>query len=693
MILFYTKRLLMTEIKAVYVLILGLLAGYFLLYYREVSQSVHETHVEFKSYRESRSNLVTSIHWLKSHDISFQQDKAPSHKSRDLYLTHMSTASYDPHGIYSSPMYTSRMSPKYSKTQSLLQQGISNILTNNYSLQLYKAFNPESLVNVWDLYPPEISCPDLKRIGRVGDGGKWICGLSSWIELLSRDGSDETYVESTINLNALNSVGNNNNGARSKCVVYSFGISVDSSFEEELLLTTDCTIYGFDPSIGSLPKPNIYSEEEWHNLQRHRIFFHKAGLSEFSGKLSILGLVQSINDIMYQYNHTFIDILKIDVEGAEWEIFKHLFPESGPKDISRRVGQLLIELHYDTMPHISSFFRSMTYHGFLSYSREINLNPTMSGGLPEATEYSFLNPSNILFRIGQSLSNVDVSLDSLKHVKALARNAALLSPDIVLRPPPKSPEFHDHVNACIYVLTQHRRVKMVADMLHQLFESFLNFYPQYPVLIFHDDLSEADEAYIKGVVPLLRLDFISFRFQFPKNVDPTKLPNRTICAPGSSTIGYRHMCRFHSTVIHDLLIHSSGGRSNDFVSSSTLEHLRSTYKDLEYILRVDDDSEFPADIGYDLFKFMKVNKKKYGYVSITYDDPKCVTNLWNLSRAFYEQLQEDGDISHGFFDQIREPDVFYNNFELSHTSLWRHPTWRSYMDFIDAHKGIYELRW
>jgi hypothetical protein len=43
-------------------------------------------------------------------------------------------------------------------------------------------FDPQGKINAWDIYPPDVSCPDLIRIGNVGDGKDKI--FSSNIDLM-----------------------------------------------------------------------------------------------------------------------------------------------------------------------------------------------------------------------------------------------------------------------------------------------------------------------------------------------------------------------------------------------------------------------------------------------------------------------------------------------------------------------------
>ena len=69
---------------------------------------------------------------------------------------------------------------------------------------------------IWDYFTPDYNCPLLKeRVGRIGDGGKWVCGLRS----------------------------NVMHGRR--CLVYSLGSAGDTSFEDALLSSTGCEVHTF----------------------------------------------------------------------------------------------------------------------------------------------------------------------------------------------------------------------------------------------------------------------------------------------------------------------------------------------------------------------------------------------------------------------------------------------------------------
>lgn len=56
---------------------------------------------------------------------------------------------------------------------------------------------------IWDMTPPSYTCPyEMERVGRLGDGGKWVCGMTRYEAL----------------------------PAERRCVVYSFGVQYESSF-------------------------------------------------------------------------------------------------------------------------------------------------------------------------------------------------------------------------------------------------------------------------------------------------------------------------------------------------------------------------------------------------------------------------------------------------------------------------------
>ena len=123
-----------------------------------------------------------------------------------------------------------------------------------------------------------------------------------------------------------------------KCVVYSFGIGWDWSFDDEM--AGRCNVYSFDPSMG---------------LEHHRrpsgVTFFPYALGPRDARITeprdrswrqdkrvpAQWVQRSLSSIMTQLGHTRLSILKIDIEGGEWDVLR---------DVMGRADQLLVEVHF-----------------------------------------------------------------------------------------------------------------------------------------------------------------------------------------------------------------------------------------------------------------------------------------------------------------------------------------------------------
>ncbi len=139
-------------------------------------------------------------------------------------------------------------------------------------------------------------------------------------------------------------------------VVYSFGVGEDISFDLELIRRFQVQLHAFDPTPRSI---------EWIQTQilPKEFVFHEYGLADFNGCCKFLPPknpshishtivqrnsprpvvelpVQRLATIMQSLCHDRIDLLKMDIEGAEYGVLRD-FLSSG-----LRVGQLLVEFHH-----------------------------------------------------------------------------------------------------------------------------------------------------------------------------------------------------------------------------------------------------------------------------------------------------------------------------------------------------------
>ena len=140
-------------------------------------------------------------------------------------------------------------------------------------------------------------------------------------------------------------------------VIYSVGVGSNIDFDLELINSFGATVHAFDPTPRSI---------EWvkdQQLPKHFIF-HPFGLSAENGHMDffppskassthfspidrygdtnnvVRAPVKDIDTIASELNHKEIDLLKMDIEGAEYEVIEAL-----PKN-RVAINQILIEFHH-----------------------------------------------------------------------------------------------------------------------------------------------------------------------------------------------------------------------------------------------------------------------------------------------------------------------------------------------------------
>ncbi|MGM9558734.1 FkbM family methyltransferase [Anaerovibrio slackiae] len=177
-----------------------------------------------------------------------------------------------------------------------LQSDFSRYHTAWQRLAMLEAtpIHSNKLKTIHSLFPVcEIDLP-LKRIGNTGDGGY-------------------VMVDDFIN----------------KKIAYSFGICDDVSWDMGIVSAGISRVYMYDHTIESLPEENA------------AFSWHKEGITGIydSSKPEL----KSLEQFLLENNHTCEDgiILKMDVEGAEWEVL-----ENTQSEIWDKFSQITMEMHW-----------------------------------------------------------------------------------------------------------------------------------------------------------------------------------------------------------------------------------------------------------------------------------------------------------------------------------------------------------
>lgn len=117
------------------------------------------------------------------------------------------------------------------------------------------------------------------------------------------------------------------------CIVYSFGINYQWDFDD-YMHNYGCTVYSFDPGMD-------YKEKRGENH-----YFEKIGIGVKTGKYNGPSTlysgetnyyVETLDSIMKRLGHSHIDLIRLDTEGAEFDVLATLPYE--------KISQLSVEIH------------------------------------------------------------------------------------------------------------------------------------------------------------------------------------------------------------------------------------------------------------------------------------------------------------------------------------------------------------
>ncbi|XP_061610411.1 probable methyltransferase-like protein 24 isoform X1 [Phyllopteryx taeniolatus] len=116
------------------------------------------------------------------------------------------------------------------------------------------------------------------------------------------------------------------------CRVYSFGLGPDDRNLEGYLARSGCEVHCFDPSLKQA------------HQQRNAMWLHRLSVDWRDPNPAVSAQRQytkKLATILNDFGHRRVDVLKADMESAEWKILENLILEG----VLDSVGQLLLEVH------------------------------------------------------------------------------------------------------------------------------------------------------------------------------------------------------------------------------------------------------------------------------------------------------------------------------------------------------------
>ncbi|KAI8147913.1 nucleotide-diphospho-sugar transferase [Fennellomyces sp. T-0311] len=246
------------------------------------------------------------------------------------------------------------------------------------------------------------------------------------------------------------------------------------------------------------------------------------------------------------------------------------------------------------------------------------------------------------------------------------------------------------VSACFVILVRNSELDGIKSSMEQMERTFNSKY-NYPYVFLNDD--EFSPEFIKATKSIGSAEKLYGKVDdqmwgYPKHINQTLAAEKRkelkegANPPYAGSESYRHMCRFQSGFFfrHPLL------------------------DKYEYYWRIEPDVDFFCEIDYDVFKFMRDNRKKYGFTLTFTEFMSTIPSLWetvlNFQRDHPDIVSRFPPKEKSLWKFITDDDGetynschFWTNFEIGSLDLWRSNEYLRFFNYLDETGGFYYERW
>jgi len=232
----------------------------------------------------------------------------------------------------------------------------------NYDLRNKKPSQKEYPRSSWfwaDNFEPEFTCPHEFRLGKLGDGGKWVC--------------DPHRIP------------------KDSCLIYSIGSNGHYDFEVNALehVSKNCEIHTFDlkesgrtfksgwrnfTEEADKVNAHIYKTETTPGNGKAGVHFHHWGVGTPTQKMKNMKNFKEIFVDLHHENRS-VDVMKIDCEKCEYQQFRKWLADW--KELGMTVRQVQLEIHNSPMWDVMDLMNAFLKAGYVMFHKEANY---MMGG-------------------------------------------------------------------------------------------------------------------------------------------------------------------------------------------------------------------------------------------------------------------------------------------------------------------------